>query len=132
MARKTQASEFVDDLPGEPQLPAADVPSRGLDRALKIIGLLALLPSGLSLVTGAFLGRWAGGMAAIPVSDVQEAGGYVLFFVLPISVLASIFLATIAGLRGGQGRRLGMFAGLLVAMSAPVFAVVVSIMPIRS
>ncbi|MBD8704927.1 hypothetical protein SOM11_07995 [Frigoribacterium sp. CFBP9039] len=102
------------------------------DRVLQFVGWLAVLCSCLSLAAGIFLGWWVKGIAAIPVSAVQEAGGYVLFFGVPLSIVAALLLATIAGIRGGTGRRLGLIAGVLVVLSAPAFALVANIVPLRN
>ncbi len=95
------------------------------------VGRIALAFGAVTWVTSEFLAWWLQGMGQVPVSAIEEAGGYV-FTYLPWLIIATIALSILAGAHGGPGRKLGLTAGTMTLLALPTVFLLGSLLPIRN
>lgn len=94
------------------------------------VGHIALILGSLTWVAAGFLAWWLQGVSQIPVSAIEEAGGYV-FTNLPVLIIATIALTILVGAHGGRGRRLGITAGAVTLLALPTVFLLGSLLPVR-
>jgi hypothetical protein len=97
----------------------------------RAVGWVAIVAGAVTVLAAVVSGWFLQGMGQIPVSNLEELGGYV-FYCLPLGIVSTVVLAFIAGTRRGIGRRLGLVAGLLVIGTIPACGLVVALLPLRN